>query len=289
MNLILAGIFLLFVFIIGLLPFPVLYLFADLVRFILLHVTGYRKKVVTQNLRACFPELNEDELRKLVSSAYDNLADVMVEGIKGFTMTRSQVKTRFRVLNPELIQHYLSQGRSIIAVPAHFNNWEWGSLAPGLFISQHPIYALYKPLSNKYIDRFVKWSRSKNGTTLASIYKTGFAFEESRNKASIYIMAADQSPTNAKKSYWVDFMGRDTAFLHGPEKYARLLNMPVLYANVQRVKRGYYTLELSVLTDEPLSLPEGEITRRYAEKLEELIRKTPGSWLWSHRRWKLTR
>jgi Kdo2-lipid IVA lauroyltransferase/acyltransferase len=288
MNLILAGIFLFFVFIVGLLPFPVLYEFSDFIRFILYRVAGYRKKVITQNLRTCFPELNEKELSQLISRTYDNLADVMVEGIKGFSMTRSQVQKRFKVLNPELIEHFISEGKSIIALPAHFNNWEWGSLAPGLF-TNHPIFALYKPLSNQYIDRFVKWSRSKNGTTLASIYKTGFAFEESKYKPSIYILAADQSPTNARKSYWVSFMGRDTAFLHGPEKYARLFNMPVLYADVQRVKRGYYTLELSILAEDPAMLPDGEITRRYAERLENLIRKSPGSWLWSHRRWKLTR
>lgn len=288
MNFLLTIAFLLFVFIIGLIPFRLLYVFSDLIRFILHRVFGYRKTVITDNLRKCFPGLSEAELDALIVATYKNLADVTVEGIKAFSLTPRQVKKRHRITNPELIDTYLAQGKSIIAVPAHFNNWEWGSLSPGLF-SQYPIFALYKPLSNKYIDRFVKWNRSKFGTTLSSIYKTGFLFENTSGTPSVYIMAADQSPSNARKSYWVDFMGRETAFLHGPEKYARHFDYPVIYGNVQRIKRGYYTLELSVLTDTPRELPEGEITRLYAAKLEELIRKSPGSWLWSHRRWKLSR
>jgi KDO2-lipid IV(A) lauroyltransferase len=102
-------------------------------------------------------------------------------------------------------------------------------------------------------------------------------------------MAADQSPRNKEKAVWVDFLGRDTAFLHGPEKYASLYNYPVFYADIKRVKRGYYTLNLSILADDPASLNEGEITKRFAAKLESIIREDPGNWLWSHKRWKLSR
>ena len=135
----------------------------------------------------------------------------------------------------------------------------------------------------------MKWSRAKFRTTLASIYETSLVFEHHANTPSVYIMASDQSPSNASKSYWIKFLGRETAFLHGPEKYARMYNYPVMYVDVQRVKRGYYTLEAVLLTDDPASLPEGELTLMYSEKLGESIRKNPGSWLWSHKRWKLTR
>jgi KDO2-lipid IV(A) lauroyltransferase len=52
------------------------------------------------------------------------------------------------------------------------------------------------------------------------------------------------------------------------------------------VKRGYYTLELVLLTEDPASMPQGEITRLYAHHLEETIKLEPAYWLWSHKRWK---
>ncbi|PLX01850.1 MAG: hypothetical protein C0595_13200 [Marinilabiliales bacterium] len=56
---------------------------------------------------------------------------------------------------------------------------------------------------------------------------------------------------------------------------------------MQRVKRGFYELELTVLADNPKELKDGEVTARLAAKLEEVIKKKPENWLWSHRRWKL--
>ena len=287
MDFLLTGVFIFFVFLIGLLPFPLLYLFSDFGQFFLGRVIGYRRKVILSNLRSCFPTLSDKELEGILRKVYKNLADVLAEGIKGFSMLPRTIKKRHFIINPEIIEPWLAEGRSVIALPAHFNNFEWGSMSPGLF-TKHPIIAFYKPLSNKYINRFLQRSRRKFGTTLASIYETALVFERNAPIASVYIMAADQSPSTPEKSYWLQFFGRETAFLHGPEKYARMHNYPVVYVDVQRVKRGYYNVEAVILADDPASLPEGEVTRRYAGKLEEVIRKNPGSWLWSHKRWKLS-
>lgn len=287
MDLLLTVVFLFFVFLIGILPFPLLYLLSDFGQFFLRRVMRYRKKVILSNLRSCFPLLSEKELDSILRQVYKNLADVLAEGIKGFSMLPRTVKKRHFITNPEIIEPWLAQGKSVIALPAHFNNFEWGSMSPGLF-TKHPIIAFYKPLSNKYVNRFMKWSRVKFGTTLASIYETYLVFERNAQTPSVYIMAADQSPSRPEKSYWITFLGRETAFLHGPEKYARMYNYPVVYVDVQRVKRGYYTVKAVMLADDPAALPEGEVTRRYAKKLEEAILDSPGNWLWSHKRWKLT-
>lgn len=97
-------------------------------------------------------------------------------------------------------------------------------------------------------------------------------------------------PSNVKECYWLPFLNHpDTPWLHGPEKYARLYNLPVIYIDIQRVKRGYYELTLSTLVENPAELPNGEITAMYARKLEQIITAEPTYWLWSHRRWKRKR
>jgi KDO2-lipid IV(A) lauroyltransferase len=104
-------------------------------------------------------------------------------------------------------------------------------------------------------------------------------------------MAADQGMPKkfSEKAYWIRFLNHEIPFLHGLEKHARNNNLPVLYIDVQRVRRGYYTIELSVLTDRPLELKEGVLTEMYARKLESAIRNKPENWLWSHNRFKLAR
>ena len=289
MNLILALILIFFIFLLGIIPFFLLYLFSDLMYIVLYRIFGYRKKVIYKNLSQSFPDLNKKDLNKLMSRAFINLADIIVEGIKGFTMTHGQIKRRHKILNPGIIEPLAKAGKSIIALPTHYGNWEWGALSPGLFFDNYNIVGFYKPLTNPYADRFISKNRSRTGVTLASIYKTARAFENLKDTPTIYIMAADQSPSNSKKSYWINFLGRDTAFLHGPEDYARKYDIPLVYTEIQRIKRGYYELNLTILADKPTELKEGEITRRYAKMLETQILKKPENWLWSHRRWKLKR
>ena len=171
-------------------------------------------------------------------------------------------------------------------VASHYANWEWGSYFLTRLMPFENIIVLYKPLKNKYLDRYMLRKRESKGLFIRSILETSKVFDEFKNRPTIFTLVADQSPSNPTRSFWVDFMGQKTAFLHGVEHYARKYELPVVYLDIQRVKRGYYNLKLSLLTDEPNRLSEGEVTARYAAKLEEIIRNKPEDWLWSHKRWK---
>lgn len=288
MNIVLTAIAWFFIFLIGILPFWILYAFSDFARFLLKDVFGYRKKVIVSNLRRCFPEADDQEIKKLCSDAYKNLMDVLVEGFKAFTMSKKQVLLRHKILNPELMDAYKDSSKNVIATPCHYGNWEWGALSPSLQLN-YEVVAFYTPLSNPYMDRFIRKNRSRTGAMLASVRQTTPTFDKLTDSRSIFIMAADQSPSKPDHAIWVDFLGQRTAFLHGVEKHARQRNLPVVFVDIQRVKRGYYTLELSFITENPTQTEPGEITARYVKKLEETILNNPGNWLWSHRRWKLNK
>ena len=58
---------------------------------------------------------------------------------------------------------------------------------------------------------------------------------------------------------------------------------------MKRVKRGHYEATFKLITREPNSLDDFEITNRYFQMLEQTIKKAPQYWLWSHNRWKRTR
>ena len=287
MNFLLTIILAFFIFLLGLIPFRVLYVISDILRFVLYRIIGYRRKVMEENIRNCFPELSKAEQKKLVSRSYKNLTDILIEGVKAFSMSDKQVKARHKFVNMEFLTPFLEAGKSVVLLPGHYGNWEWGGLSIPLQFEYKRVIVLYKPLSNKFVDRWVKKNRSRTGLTMKSIYETARLFKTYAAKATAFFLVADQSPSNASQSYWVNFMGRETAFLHGPERYSRLYQLPVIFVNTQRVKRGYYEISFSLITDNPASLPDGEVTSRYAKKLEEVIRKKPENWLWSHRRWKL--
>jgi len=288
MGFLVTALFYLLVLIIGVLPFRLLYLLSDFVSFLLRMVIRYRKKVVLNNLKNSFPGLSEEEIRKFIKPAYRNLSDVFLEGIRAFTMTRKQIMTRHHILNADILDPFFEAGKGVIVVTGHYGNWEWGTLSPALQTKFQNI-AFYKPLKNKSLDRMVSRNRSRYGTILAPIRQTTSTFDTYKGQPVIYLMAADQSPSNREAAYWTNFLGRDTAFLHGPEKHSRNNHYPVFFVAIRRVKRGFYELNLEMLAEDPSKFHDGEITRLFAEKLESLIREDPANWLWSHKRWKLTR
>lgn len=285
-----AFLFILSVLFIGALPVPLLYGLSNFFRFIIYRIIGYRKEVVKKNLKSSLPGIPDNELKRLTYLYYKNMADILTEGIWSFTISQKQILKRYQIINPEIIESFSGSGQSIIGVTGHYANWEWGSLLSGLR-TDFNVIAFYKPINNKYIDKFVRWSRSRFGTTLASINETSLTFEKSNGIKTLFLMVADQGMPKefSTKAFWIQFLNHDTPFLYGLEKHARLNNLPVVYINVQRVRRGYYTVELSVLTAKPLELKEGALTEMYARKLESVILKQPENWLWSHNRFRLTR
>jgi KDO2-lipid IV(A) lauroyltransferase len=145
----------------------------------------------------------------------------------------------------------------------------------------------YKPLSNQHIDRYIQKTRVQGRSVLASITRTAETFNADWSEPAIFYMVADQSPSSARLAYWMPFLNQETAVLHGPEKYARVHNFPVVFAYSKKIRRGYYEVYFSMLAENPSELKTGEITRRYMKKLEEVIMARPEFYLWSHRRWKL--
>ncbi len=277
--------FRLLVFLFSLVPFWVLYLHSDILYFFFFHVFGYRKNVVYKNLKNAFPEKSEKEIHKIAKGFYKNLSDITLESIKGLSMSQKTLRKRYPVINIELLDDYFKKGQSIIGLAAHYANWEWGVISFG-FQFKHKSIGLYKPLSNKYIDNYVKKARAAWGMNLVSIKDTRKAFEEEHKKPTVFFMISDQSPSNIKRAKRVQFLNQDTACLHGAELYAKKYDIPLVFGDVQRIKRGYYQVELSVFEENPQNTAEGEITERYMKKLEEIIRAKPENWLWSHKRWK---
>lgn len=56
--------------------------------------------------------------------------------------------------------------------------------------------------------------------------------------------------------------------LNGAERIARKLDLPVIFLDVQKVKRGYYTVEMKLMTAHAKQTTENEITESYARMTE---------------------
>ena len=113
----------------SLFPLALLYVLAVPVYLIVNYLIRYRRSVVDENLRNAFPELNRKALRRLRNSYYWHLSQVAVEMVKMLTLPKKVLKYRYYCANPELVNRYYEQGRSVILMSSHYNDWEWMILA----------------------------------------------------------------------------------------------------------------------------------------------------------------
>ncbi len=275
-----------FIALIAFVPFVVLYKIADLLYYVFFYVLKYRKNIVLNNLRHSFPEKKEAEIQELAKKFYQHFADIMVEGIKGFSMSKAELLKRYKGVELSVLDKYFEQQQPIVAMGGHYGNWEWGVMCVGLQF-RHKAIGIYKRVANRYIDAYLRRSREQFNMNLVHLRETKQAFEQEKNETAAYIMMSDQSPRSVRQAHWVDFLNRRTACLHGAEKYARQYNYPVVMYTVQRVRRGYYTFKVRELCTDSSTVTEGEITALFMQELEKIIVAQPEYWLWSHKRWKL--
>ena len=128
--------------------------------------------------------------------------------------------------------------------------------------------------------------RSTFGTKLIAMKDTFREMLANRKELNATAFIADQTPSNPEGAYWTNFLNQDTPVFRGPEIIARKIGYPVIYANIRRVKRGYYVMTAEMLAQDPAATPEGAISELHTQKLEKDIIEQPETWLWSHRRWK---
>jgi KDO2-lipid IV(A) lauroyltransferase len=274
-----------FLYLISLLPFWLLYLIADLLFVIVYYIVGYRRKVVKENLRNAFSEKSEHERQTIERKYFSYMADLIVETIKMVTASEKSIIKRVSCTNPELIEQYFGQGRSIMGAVGHYGNWEMADLRASLYTNK-PILVVYKPLSNSVFDEFFIKMRSRFGANLVPMKNVLRAMVQRKDELIFSFFVADQTPVKHEATYFTTFLNQPTAFFLGIEKLAKLTNPIVIFCDVQRVKRGYYTYTIIPLFDNPKETAEHEITEGYVKCLETMIRREPQYWLWSHRRWK---
>lgn len=273
-------------FCISVLPFWALYLLSDFIYVVVRYIFKYRSAVILDNLNNAFPDIADSDRIRIRDRFYRHLCDTVVETIKLQSVSAKTIKSRIKFDNVEIINKASEQNQDVIAILAHYNNWEWLSVL-NLYFNANG-YAAYNPLKNTYFDKYMKKIRSVFKTQNIPMKDTMREVINLKNQNQRYVLGliADQSPGKANIHYQTYFLNQLTPVIFGPEKLAKKTNDLVVFIEMHKIKRGYYRLNVVKLFDNPKETKLYEITDKHVHHLEQLIVNKPEYWLWSHRRWK---
>ena len=273
-------------FLISILPFRLMYMLSDVVYVLVYYVFGYRKKVVRENLALALPHLSEAERKVIERKSYQHLCDMFLEMIKTMSISVKEIEKRFVFTNLDEYLELEKGGKSVALMCAHYASYEWSiSINSQIALDS---YVIYKKINNKYFDKLVRNIRLRFKAYLVS-HRHAIALIE-RNETSgvkgFYGFASDQSPQVKPKTYWSTFMGIEVPVYTGAEMMAKRFDLNVVFMKVKKVRRGYYEAELELLSDNPRSIPDFDITETFLRKVEQQILEAPEYYLWTHKRWK---
>jgi KDO2-lipid IV(A) lauroyltransferase len=268
------------------LPLSALYILSDFLFFISYHVVRYRRGLVRKNLIHSFPEKSKAEIFAIQREYYHNLCDYAVETLKLLTITRADLATRVVFTNGNLLEKYKSQNQSVLLLASHQFNWEW-LLASGNFSLPVAIDFVYQPVQNTIVNQFLIACRTRFGAHAIKRNELAREVIKRKNLLRGVAIVADKYPGQKRdKKYLTTFLHQETAFFYGTNQLAILTQYPILYAEIRKIKRGYYEVSLIELAHPPYNKNTDEIIDRYVKAAEKVIREYPSGWLWSHNRWK---
>ena len=273
----------------ALLPLKILYILSDILFFPMFYIVRYRRKLVYQNMKDSFPEKSEKEIRRMEKAFYHHFCDYIVETIKLLHISDKETRKRVKFHNTEALQEIVDNGGSCLMLLGHYGKWEFVPSVTLWMRKGSVIFAqIYRPLKNKWFDRFFLKLRGRYHSeciakqdTLRSILRY-----KSSGRPSITGFMADQTPSPANIHHWVNFLNHDTPVFTGVEKIAHKVGFSVFYFDVEKIKRGYYSVTIREISKNPKETEEFEITNKYMEMMETTILRAPEYWLWTHNRWK---
>ncbi|KFF00921.1 lipid A biosynthesis acyltransferase [Chryseobacterium formosense] len=273
-------------YLISKLPLKILYIFSDIIFFLNHYIVGYRKKVITKNLKNSFPEKSDEEIREIRKKFYLNFSDYLVETVKSFSISETESRVRMQHINQHLFHEAKAEGKNIILMAGHVFNWEWMN-ALATLTPQKNSYPVYRKVNSSFWEDQMKKVRNKFGNEALEANEVILnIFRKQNDGESIYMFVADQTPHSSHVNYGLKFLNQRTPAFIGYDKLATRMDLIFIYCEMKKVKRGYYQVNYHRIYPDGEKFVNNEVVQKFHHLLENTIRKNPDNYLWSHRKWK---
>jgi KDO2-lipid IV(A) lauroyltransferase len=241
---------------------------------------------VRENLRNSFPDIKNDQLRKILKEVYINFACLWIEIIQSRHLTDSYINKHFRIHGWEEVEKASELHKGIIFLTAHLGNFEWLGYYLSMYTPQ--LNAIMLRVRNPKINQFVEKNRKKFGVTLVytrgALKKCLLALRRGENLGIV----GDQDAR--EKGIFVDFFNRPSSTARGSALLHLETGAPIIFCMGIRRKWGDFDLYFERIPDftqfADRETAVFRITQTHTRLLEKRIKQYPGQYFWTHRRWK---
>ena len=246
-------------------------------------VTGTQKTVL-RNLRIAFPEMGEEERRRLALEQWEQTGRTFAETAVMDRLTPAS--GRIDIVGAERLEAIRASGKPVVFVSGHMANIE--TMAAVLVASGVPVQVTYRAANNPYVDAQIIAARARYGVKLFAPKGGDGARELLAGMArgeSVALMN-DQKFSEGPE---VTFFGQPVNAAPGPSRLALRFGTVLQPMSVVRLPgvrfrvTAHAPIELARTGDRTGDILRGvEAITRF---VEERVREHPVDWFWVHKRW----
>ncbi|HEX5442125.1 MAG TPA: hypothetical protein VFW76_14650 [Ktedonobacterales bacterium] len=274
--------------IVPLIPLWLAYPVARLIGRLIWALGGERRRMVERNLRH-IPALANDPvaLHRAARGVFEHMTLNYLDFLRGSRLTREQVLAGWTTEGEELITEAINQGHGLIAVSAHFGNFEYGASRLGAIG-----YRMITPVERIRPEALFEWfrqTREHHNLRLlpADSRETLRAMKDALKRNEIVLVVADRYITGS--SIEVPFFGEPARLPTSPFALALKTGAPIVASVSWRLGRGRshgVVIPLDVRSAQPAAKGQARgadgIARAvqcYVEQLERIIAAHPEQWV----------
>lgn len=276
--------------VLGALPLPVAMLLGALAARAYIAADRRRRRIGLTNLAIAFPASTPSRRRRILRASFANLGRTIAECAHLHRLTPTNIR---RFIGFEDEQYWrraleILDNSGALIVSGHFGNWELFHYAHALL--GYPVHLVHRPIKNPLIDAFIERVRTRSGTIVHPKEAAARGVLNALKGRRLVVIPLDQN-ASGKMGVFVEFFGLPASTNSGLARLALRTGAPVFPAFL--VREGTSARHRIVVYPPIKAEGDGDLeeairntTQRYVRAIEEIVRKYPEQWLWTHKRWR---
>lgn len=252
----------------------------------------YHKIAKKQRLRAeatIKERLGYDDVEAYatIRRLFINLGITFMEMLYMPALNKDNIRGLVSFDRPEVLWDTLSEGKGVVMLACHIDNWEW--LGAALALNGFPLSAVEKPQPNRVYSDFMNELRRGVGQEIFA-RGTGeiLGCARAMKKGRMLGLIADQD--GGYDGIFVPFLGKMASTPSGPAYFARKFKAPIIPIFIVRKSggRGHQAIVRDPIRYEftgDVKADDYNVTLKMTREVEKIIREYPDNWIWFQHRW----
>ena len=226
---------------------------------------------------------SENDRKIIINNMWGNYGRIFAEYMYIKKYRQNSLSNNIDIVGQNILEEIKKNNEPVIFVSGHFNNFEL--MAMHLEKSGIDLAAIYRPLNNKFLNPLMEKIRI-NYICKKQIKKglsgTKEILKYFKKGTSIALMI-DQ---RVSEGISCNFFNKKALTTTIPAQFVKKFNCRVVPIYIETKQQNQFKLEIF----KPIEFFKNEnietITSNLNKVLEEMIKRNPDQWIWTHNRWK---